>query len=73
VVTMPCERYRAVLRTEEFLKDIMKGKYDDNLNDLFYEARCCLKHFPSEYDMEKAAENCDLFDDVDFNGVKIKW
>jgi hypothetical protein len=72
-MTMPCERYRAVLRTEEFLRDIMKGKYDDNLNDLFYEARRCLKHFPREYDMKQVAENCDRFDDVDFNGVKIKW
>ena len=68
---MPNERYRAVLRTEKFLRDIMKGEYDDNLNDLFYEARRCLKHFPSEYDMEKVAEVCDHFDDIDFNGVKI--
>ena len=55
-MTMPNERYYAVNTTRDFLYDIMQGKYDDNPNDLFYDARRCLKHYPGEYHMEKARE-----------------
>ena len=71
-MTMPCERYRAVLRTRQFLYDVMVGKFDDNPNDLFYQARLCAKHYPGEFHMKNVAEVSDDFDSVDFNGMEIK-
>jgi hypothetical protein len=67
-MTMPRERYNAVNMAREFLSDIMAGKYDDNPNALFYDARRCLKHYPGEYHMEKAREKApEVFGEIDEN------
>lgn len=57
-MTMPDERRKAVERTRDFLLKIMKHTYEngENYHDLWYEARSCLKHFPSEYYMDEARE-----------------
>jgi hypothetical protein len=53
-MTLPDERYRAVLKTQEFLLEILNTprvpkKIKDN-------ARWCLRHYPSAWDMKMAAE-----------------
>lgn len=54
-MTLNYERRRAVNRTRELLVDIINDKYKVS-PDLWDEARCCLKHYPGSYDMERAAE-----------------
>jgi hypothetical protein len=62
---MNYERRSAVNRTREFLVDILKKQ--DVPDDLWQEARSCLKHFPSEYDMERAAEQApEIFGDWEY-------
>ena len=63
-MTMNYERRNAVKRTEQFLVAILKGEYAHHYEDLLLEARSCLKHYPSEYDMERAAEQApEIFGD----------
>ena len=66
-MTMNYERRNAVNRTRQLLRDIMSNKYEENYHDLWYEARCCLKHYPGEYDMEQAAEQVpEIFGDWEY-------
>jgi hypothetical protein len=61
---MNYERRNAVKRTEQFLVAILKGEYAHHYEDLLLEARSCLKHYPSEYDMACAAEQApEIFGD----------
>lgn len=61
---MPDERYKAVLRTQKLLERILFNGYirlyDGDLekiyNDIWFDARACLKHFPTEFYMEEARE-----------------
>ena len=55
-MTMNYERRNAVNRTRELLVDILYKKYDNISEELWQEARRCLKHYPGEYDMERAKE-----------------
>ena len=53
-MTLPDERYRAVVQTKKFLEEILTTprvpkKIKDN-------ARWCLRHYPNEWDMQRAAE-----------------
>ena len=59
-MTLPDERYRAVLQTERFLKLILSTpRVPKAIKD---GARHCLRHYPSEYDMSKAAQTSpDIF------------
>ena len=59
-MTLPDERYRAVLRTQEFLVEILNTpRVPKAIKD---NARYCLRHYPSAWDMKRAAENCpDVF------------
>jgi hypothetical protein len=59
-MTLPDERYRAVVQTEKFLKEILSTpRVPKKIKD---DARWCLRHYPSEWDMQQAAENCpDVF------------
>lgn len=67
-MTMPDERYRAVLKTSRFLFDIVAGFYGNNLpKDLQERARDCLRHYPGEFYMEEVAETSEHFDKVDYN------
>lgn len=53
-MTLPDERYRAVVQTERFLKEILSApRVPKAIKD---SARACLRHYPSEWDMEYAAK-----------------
>ncbi len=55
-MTLPDERYRAVVQTQRFLLRLLTTpRIPKAVKD---EARWCLRHYPSEYDMKQAAENC---------------
>jgi len=54
-MTLPDERYRAVRWAERFLISIMQTRSGLS-DDMKQEARSILRHFPSEYDMDRAAE-----------------
>ena len=59
-MTMPDERYRAVIQTERFLKEILSTpRVPKAIKD---GARAMLRHYPSEWDMQRTAENApDVF------------
>lgn len=59
-MTMPDERYRAVVKTQEFLVEILNtSRIPKKIKE---DAKWCLRHYPSAWDMKQAAENCpDLF------------
>jgi len=59
-MTLPDERYRAVLQTERFLKELLTTpRIPKAIKD---SARACLRHYPSEYDMRKTAQtSADIF------------
>ena len=59
-MTLPDERYRAVIQTQKFLLQILKTpRVPKSIKD---NARYCLRHYPSEYDMNKAAQTSpDIF------------
>jgi hypothetical protein len=53
-MTLPDERYRAVVQTQRFLLQILTTpRVPKAIKD---QARACLRHYPSEWDMEQAAE-----------------
>jgi hypothetical protein len=53
-MTLPDERYRAVVQTQRFLiKILTTPRVPKAVKD---EARACLRHYPSDYDMSVAAE-----------------
>jgi hypothetical protein len=53
-MTLPDERYRAVVQTEKFLREILTTpRVPKNIKD---QARWCLRHYPSDWDMKMAAE-----------------
>jgi hypothetical protein len=52
-MTMPFERTNAVLRTEQFLADLLDTKVTPRIpSSIRREARSLLKHYPSKFDME---------------------
>jgi hypothetical protein len=52
-MTLPDERYRAVVQTERFLKEILSTpRVPKAIKD---GARAMLRHYPSEWDMQMAA------------------
>jgi hypothetical protein len=52
-MTLPDERYRAVVQTQKFLLEILSTpRVPKAIKD---NARYCLRHYPSEYDMTRAA------------------
>lgn len=55
-MTLPDERYRAVVQTQRFLLEILTTpRVPKAVKD---RARMCLRHYPSDWDMKIAAENC---------------
>jgi hypothetical protein len=53
-MTLPDERYRAVVQTEKFLREILTTpRVPKNIKE---QARWCLRHYPSHWDMKMAAE-----------------
>ena len=59
-MTLPDERYRAVVQTQRFLLRILTTpRVPKAVKD---EARACLRHYPSEYDMKKVSQtSADVF------------
>jgi hypothetical protein len=59
-MTLPDERYRAVVQTQRFLLEIMNTpRVPKAIKD---RAKSCLRHYPSDWDMQRAAEGApDVF------------
>jgi hypothetical protein len=59
-MTLPDERYRAVVQTHKFLVEILSTpRVPKAIKD---RARSCLRHYPSDWDMQRAAEGApDVF------------
>jgi hypothetical protein len=59
-MTLPDERYRAVVQTQKFLLEILNTpRVPKAIKD---QARYCLRHYPSEYDMKKVSQtSADIF------------
>ena len=55
-MTLPDERYRAVKWAESFLKRLAGGEIPRVPKAVRDEARSVLRHYPSDYDMNRAAE-----------------
>lgn len=54
-MTLPDERYRAVVQTEKFLREILSTpRVPKSIKD---GARYCLRHYPSEWNMQEAARS----------------
>ena len=54
-MTLPDERYRAVKWAEGFLKRLAGGQYARVPKAVRDEARSILRHYPSDWDMTRAA------------------
>ncbi len=54
-MTLPDERYRAVKWAEDFLKRLAGGAIHRVPKAVRDEARSVLRHYPSSYDMNRAA------------------
>lgn len=53
-MTLPDERYRAVVQTHRFLLELLTTpRVPKAVKD---QARACLRHFPNEWDMDQAAD-----------------
>jgi hypothetical protein len=59
-MTLPDERYRAVVQTRKFLIEILNTpRIPKAIKD---GARHCLRHYPSEWDMQQVSQiNSDVF------------
>jgi len=56
-MTLPDERYRAVMQSIQFLTRLAGGEYPRTPKAVRAEARSLLRHYPSAYDMKQAARN----------------
>ena len=56
-MTLPDERYRAVVQTRRFLLDLCNSQHTPRVPKLIRDtARSMLRHYPTDYDMLRAAE-----------------
>ena len=56
-MTMPDERFRAVVQTRRFLLDLCNSDHTPRVPKLVRQtARDLLRHYPSDWDMQMAAE-----------------
>jgi hypothetical protein len=53
-MTLPDERYRAVMQTQKFLIEILNTPRVPKA--IKESARRCLRHYPTDWDMQQAAE-----------------
>ena len=65
-MTLPDERYRAVVQTRRFLLDLCNKEHTPKVPKLVREtARAMLRHYPSDWDMNKAAQTSpDIFQEL---------
>jgi hypothetical protein len=63
LMTLPDERYRAVVQTRRFLFDLCNPQHTPRVPKLIRDtARIMLRHYPDEYDMKKTAQTSpDIF------------
>ena len=54
-MTLPDERYRSVKYAQEFLSRLAGGEYPRVPKAVRDEARSILRHYPSTWDMQRAA------------------
>lgn len=55
-MTLPDERYRAVLAAEQFLTDLLDSSKTPRVpRAIRQRARAVLRHYPSQWDMDRAA------------------
>jgi hypothetical protein len=53
-MTLPDERYRAVVQTQKFLVEILSTpRIPKAIKD---RARSCLRHYPNDWDMKRASD-----------------
>lgn len=56
-MTLPDERYRAVIQTRRFLLDLCNPEHTPRVPKIIREhARSMLRHYPSDWDMQRAAK-----------------
>jgi hypothetical protein len=56
-MTLPDERYNAVIRTRQLLLNLTNPQHTPRVPKLVrQEALYCLRHFPTDYDMKRAEE-----------------
>ena len=55
-MTLPDERYRAVLYAERFLQRLAGGEYPRTPKAVREEARSILRHYPSKWNLDQAAD-----------------
>lgn len=62
-MTLPDERYRAVNRTRQLLLNLINPSHTPRVSKLIREeAKSCLRHFPTTYDMQIASDRApDVF------------
>jgi hypothetical protein len=62
-MTLPDERYRAVLAAEQFLVELCNPKLTPGVpRQVRLRAGSVLRHYPSRYHMQQASESCpDVF------------
>ena len=57
-MTLPDERYRAVVQTRRFLLDLCNREHTPRVPKIVRDtARSMLRHYPSDWDMQRAAES----------------
>ena len=63
IMTLPDERYRAIVQTRRFLFDLCNPEHTPRVPKLIRDtARSMLRHYPNEYDMRKTAQTSpDIF------------
>lgn len=63
-MTIPYERLQAVAKTEQFLLELIDPNKTPRIpKDIRQRALYCLRHYPTKFDMEMAAEKApDVFD-----------
>jgi hypothetical protein len=56
-VTLPDERYRAITYTRKFLLDLCDTRSTKGIpKEIRDRARSCLRHFPSDWELDQAAD-----------------
>lgn len=68
-MTLPDERYRALKQGKRLLEELCDpGKTPRVPSMIRDRARAALRHYPSEYELERLADTCpDLLDKVSFS------
>jgi hypothetical protein len=55
-MTLPDERYRAIVQTQKFLLDLCNSQHTPRVPKLIRDrARSMLRHYPTTFDMQRAA------------------